>query len=290
MPGLSLLSSSLSELKSGSGKKSKSTIKWQYHPRSDYHAKVSCFAVLLDFFLRSSLARAHAQQGKIAIGVNREILNPATGQSRTIPFVIQRVNPRENLGKTEKKKTFAQLAETYSVILDEETLIEMDSLPEILVSDSSNAPVLLALEVKACMTEHGKSKSRLFDELNSLHHVVHRSSASSMAAALVLLNSSDTFISPIRNPQKPKGTKGWEVTEHPVGAAQKLAEHLTKIPLSSVNYPHGLDSFGMLFLDCKNDGSPVQVAATPKSVPHGFHYSEFLVGLENSYAMRFQKI
>lgn len=290
MPGLSLLSSSLSVLKSGAGKKPKGALQWQYHPRSDYHAKVACFGVLLDFFLRSSLARAHAQQGKIALGVNREVLNPSTGQTRTVPFVIQRVNPRENLGKTEVKKTFAALAEDYSIVLDEETLMELDSLPEILVSDSPNAPVLLALEVKACMTEHGKSKSRLFDELNSLHHVVHRSSSSSMAVALVLLNAADTFISPLRNPQKPKTGKSWVVTEHPLGAAQKLAEHLMKIPLSSVNYPHGLDGFGMLFVNCQNDGSPVSVLATPKSVPPGFHYSEFLVGIENSYAMRFQKI
>ena len=59
--------------------------------------------------------------------------------------------------------------------------------------------VLMAMEAKACMTEHSKAGPRLYDELNSSHGIVHGASANALAVGFVMINAAHTFVSPDRN-------------------------------------------------------------------------------------------
>ena len=66
--------------------------------------------------------------------------------------------------------------------------------------------MLLALEAKACMTEHGKARPRLYDELSSSHLTVHGANDAAIAAAFVMVNAATSFISPDRNK--------WDLSRH----------------------------------------------------------------------------
>ena len=58
----------------------------------------------------------------------------------------------------------------------------------------------MALEAKACMTEFGKARPRLYDELNSSHLTIHGDTNSAIAAGFALVNAAESFVSPLRNP------------------------------------------------------------------------------------------
>src|SRR6202030_3993931 len=68
------------------------------------------------------------------------------------------------------------------------------------------ATVLVAVEAKACMTEFGKARPRLYDELNSSHLTIHGDTNSAVAVGFAMINVAETFVSPIRNP--------WPLADH----------------------------------------------------------------------------
>ncbi|MGH3182596.1 MAG: hypothetical protein ACRDOE_11920, partial [Streptosporangiaceae bacterium] len=42
---------------------------WQYHPRSDRHSKVACWAAFFDLLTTSALLRRHVAEGKVIFGL-----------------------------------------------------------------------------------------------------------------------------------------------------------------------------------------------------------------------------
>jgi hypothetical protein len=58
--------------------------------------------------------------------------------------------------------------------------------------------VLIACEAKTVMTEHGKSKPRVYDELSSSHEIVHQGRQDAIAAGITVVNIAKTFVSPLR--------------------------------------------------------------------------------------------
>src|SRR5438874_13047971 len=69
---------------------------------------------------------------------------------------------------------------------------------EPIVMANQLAKVLFSCEAKSVMTEHSKSRPRVYDELSSSHEIVHQGSQEAIAAGITVVNIAQTFISPLR--------------------------------------------------------------------------------------------
>lgn len=150
--------------------------------------------------------------------------------------------------------------------------------------------VLISCELKATMTEHGKSKPRIFDELSSSHQIVHAANPAAIAAGVTVVNVANTYISPTR--QKVSGSV--EVTQHrqPLVTAAMVA-HLRGLQLRTRldgTDEVGFDAYSTFVVDCDND---VEHAAklytnTPAPQPGDTdHYDQFLGRICVAYTSRF---
>ena len=140
------------------------------------------------------------------------------------------------------------------------------------------------------MTEHIKSKPRLFDELNSSHTLVHGSqSQGAIAIGWVVINTANSFASPMRNNFAKSAAVSDVVTNHRPGVAVQLAQHLATLPIASGSQSNGFDALGISMVSCANDGTPITVDATTP-VPMGFGYAQFLSNLDQIYSTRFSSI
>lgn len=263
---------------------------WQYHSRSDRHSKTGCWAVLFDLLLNCPLMQSHAAAGKIGIGINHAVLNASAGKKKNLDFVIQRINVA-NPPKPRIKgaKDFAGLVSELNIVLSPQEQAMLAALPSVMLLSAPNAPVLMALEMKACMTEHIKSIARLFDELNSSHSLVHAASNGALAAGWIVINSSSKFKSPMRN-NFPVGVMNESVSEHKPGVAATLAATMAAgLPLFSTTNMNGFDALGISIVSCANDGTPITVdSSTPLTA--GFDYSTFLSNLAHLYSVRYAGI
>lgn len=93
--------------------------RWQYHSRSDRHSKVACWVVLFDVLQRCALLRQHAEMGKVAFGINHQMIDFRTDKRKDLDLVIcepLELEPDEEPGRW---RSFAQLAEEYGVLLED---------------------------------------------------------------------------------------------------------------------------------------------------------------------------
>ena len=258
---------------------------WQYHPRSDRHSKIACWALLFDLLESCSLLRSHIVEGKVAIGINHTMRDFARDRAKDLDLVIC-----TTAGMTPKPGSFADLVAPYTIVLSEADRQALDALPGIPLA--SPATVLLALEAKACMTEFSKSRPRLYDELNSSHQTIHGDTDSAIAAGFALVNAAETFISPIRNP--------WSLQDHsPIVSKHNqpknlcsIAEKLTRLPRRSRSGEEGFDAFAITVIDCANDGRPVKAVrgAAGEYYPEIYDYAQTIGRLSHIYATRFSSI
>jgi hypothetical protein len=158
---------------------------WQYHPRSDHHSKVACWGILFDLLQHSKLLREHVASGRLVFGINQEMSDFRTGRKKNLDLVLA----RPGSGTLKKPLTFRSLVTKWGIILDAEQLRLLDALPDTVQHPVAATSVQIALEAKACMTEHGKARPRLYDELNSSHDAVHGSAEMAIAAGFVMATS-----------------------------------------------------------------------------------------------------
>lgn len=258
---------------------------WQYHPRSDRHSKIACWALLFDLLEACSLLRAHVAAGKVAVGINHGMRDFARNRAKNLDLVIC-----TTAGTARKHTNFAGLIIPYTIVLSDSDREALVALPEIPLANP--ATVLLALEAKACMTEFGKARPRLYDELNSSHLTIHGDTDSAIAAGFALVNSAETFVSPIRNP--------WSLRDHaPVVSSHNqpknlcsVAAKLTELPRRSRAGEEGFDAFAISVIDCPNDGRPVEVkrGAAGEYYPEIYDYAQTIGRLAHIYATRFSSI
>ncbi|RYG38918.1 MAG: hypothetical protein EON93_01070 [Burkholderiales bacterium] len=258
---------------------------WQYHPRSDRHSKIACWALLFDLLENCALLRSHVADGKVAIGINHKMRDFARDRSKDLDLVIC-----TTAGMSPRPGNFADLVVPYTIVLSDDDRAALAALP--IVPLANPATVLLALEAKACMTEFSKSRPRLYDELNSSHQTIHGDTDSAIAAGFALVNSAETFISPIRNP--------WPLRDHPAVVSKhnqpknlcSIAEKLTRLPRRARTGEEGFDAFAITVIDCANDGRPVTVAegAAGEYYPEIYDYAQTIGRLTHIYATRFSSI
>jgi hypothetical protein len=259
---------------------------WQYHSRSDHHSKVTCLAILCDLLLNCPALRAHADRENIGFGINHRMVDFRQNKHKDLDLVIcTRGTPAGSVGR--KALSFKSLMEHYRLVIPSIFKSDIDNLPDL--KSVPVGSVHLALESKAAMTAHSKACPRLFDELNSSHAIVHGHSSTTIAAGLVMINVSDSFISPDMNKEHLAASDPYVNRHRQPGDAAKVLLTVTNLPRRSDTASVGFDALAALLIDCKNDGSPVSIFSKPPSPQPGdaLHYDECVRRICSTYASRF---
>jgi hypothetical protein len=254
---------------------------WQYHPRSDHHSKVACWGILFDLLQHSALVREHVATGRLVFGINHEMRDFRTGRKKDLDLVLA----RPGNGTIAKPLTFRSLATKWGILLDAGEARILVELPDAVQHPVGT--VHLALEAKACMTEHMKARPRLYDELNSSHDAVHGSAEMAIAAGFVMVNLADEFISPEMN----KSGGALHVTTHKQPRATEMViEKMLEIPRRATTSAQGFDALAIVVIKCRNDGvSPVRIVTEPPAPEPGstVHYDSMIARIVHLYESRF---
>lgn len=253
---------------------------WQYHSRSDTHSKVACWTVLFDLLLECDLLRVHAAAGKIGFGINHLMVGPI---NKTLDLVVTGVSPHR---PPAVRKTFASLVNVYGIALLPEERALLDALPSI-EGDAARdvSEVAIAVEAKACMTEHSKSMPRLHAEILATGYLAKRAAPGCITVSYSLVNAAASFASP--------GAK-LSVNRHsqPEDAARVVRMLGTAIPLARDTKDYGYDVIGVTVIECGNVGSPVTVrtASPAPSISDHYHYERMIRSLCAEYRRSFAKV
>lgn len=257
----------------------------QYHQQSDHHSKVMSWALMFDLLLESQLMRRHVAEGKVVAGVNHAMSDFTTGREKRLDLVIARPDDASS------GRTFAEIADDYEVKLTAAEVVLLAGLPEL--REGRVGSVLVALEAKAAMTAHTKAKPRLYDELNSSHATVHGAADHAIAAASVLVNGGPDFLTLSLNKLGVDTPPPLRYQPHaqPADAAGVIAK-ISELRRRSGTGSYGFDAVGIVLLNIRNDGSPVQVmtASSAPAVPSDFQYDQMVRRVVAHYDFRFNGI
>jgi hypothetical protein len=292
LDGLNIIARSMSVATRGSptGKPFQHGNAWQYHPRSDRHSKIACWALMFDLVGECGLLRSHLESGRVAIGINHTMRDFARDREKNLDLVVCRAGSTERPKLKGRPQTFAELLEPYTIELVDAERAKLAAMP--IAPLAHPATVLMALEAKACMTEFGKARPRLYDELNSSHLTIHGDTNSAIAAGFALLNSAESFVSPLRNP--------WTLGSHPTIVnrhnqpqnLRSVAAKLAQLRRRSRPDEEGFDALAIGVIECANDGSPVTLRPNTggRDYSEGYDYGATVSRLAHIYATRFSNI
>jgi hypothetical protein len=266
---------------------------WQYHPRSDHHSKVACWGILFDLLLTSDLLREHVANEKVAFGINHRMVDHTNGRKKNLDLVIC----RPEIGGTKPKKsskavTFTSLIDSIGLELSSEDREALETLPAIYRRPVGS--VLLALEAKAAMTEFSKARPRLYDELASSHVVVHGDTDSAIAVGFAMINGSDNFISPTKNPCLAWGAPMLPSKHNQPEQLRLTIEKIRSLPRREAQGKAGFDAIASVAIHCVNDGkTPVTIIADSQhgAVSPGdvLHYNTMINRVVGIFNDRFPK-
>jgi len=186
-------------------------VEWPYHPRSNDFSDFVRRTFLHDLLGRSTAAKAMATTGKLVCDLNVSLVSQTSGRKKKIDLVVGR-----------PLKTGVRSSD--------------------LIEKAKVASPLLTLEVKACMTEHGKAAPRLIDELLSSLEVVRGADDDAVPIAVLVVNAADRFTSPLNLP-------GPNVHQQP-DATQKLLEHVRERVKVG---PQGYSAFAITIVSFDNE-------------------------------------
>ncbi len=254
--------------------RTKNPTAWQYHSRGARHSLTSCWGVLLDLLVHSSLLARHVEHGKVVFGLDHQMHDYAANRSKNLDLVLAR--PDEH-GWTRKRRPrgLSELPALFDMQLTAAQRSVLDGLPDPL--EGAVGAVHMAVEAKACMTAFSKSYPRLYDELNSSHAVIHGASNRALAVGLAIVNVADEFLSPVG------GLNHHNQPHDALGAIAKVEQ----LPRRSGDEGVGYDGLGIILVDLRNDGSPVTLAAQP-AVPLNYQYDRMILRVANEYDVRFR--
>lgn len=251
---------------------------WQYHSRSDTHSKLACWTVLLDLLGECDVLQTHARQGRVAFRINHVMVGPI---NKTLDLVVTVVPPGRLPGD---RATFAGLTSRYGIVLNTAESAALSNLPVVFEDRRDDvSEVAIALEAKACMTEHLKSLPRLHAEILATGYLARMASPRCITVSYSLVNAATSFVSP--------GGKG-KVNQHsqPEDARRVVQMLGTAIPLARNSQDIGYDVIGATVIECRNDGSPVVLSsssAAPTTSDH-LHYERMIRALCGEYRSRFR--
>lgn len=250
---------------------------WQYHSRSDSHSKVACWTLLFDLLSNCDAARKLAAAGRMGFGINHVMVGPI---NKTLDLVITIV---PDVRTPKHRTSFADLVVRYGILLSQEDKDVLATLPTILEDHSDDvSEVAVAIEAKACMTEHSKSLPRLHAEVLATGYLARQAAPQCITASYNLVNAAATFVSP--------GNVGRTNKHSQPEDARLVVDMLSRaIPLARQAKEIGYDVVGVTVIECANDGTPVELSygpASPKST-EPVHYERMMVALCSEFRRRF---
>jgi len=223
------------------------------------------------------------ETGSVGYGINHEMQDFEMMRKKDLDLVLctPRDDPVEGYG-------FKSLVTKYGITLSSEEERLLAGLPD--VPRTPVGTVEIALEAKACMTEHKKALPRLHDELSSSHLAIHGASNYAIAVGYVLINHAESFISPLRN-KLDIGQDPPTISLHNQPAvAVKTLEKIEQLPRRTRTGVRGFDALGITGIDCKNDGTRVSIIEGQIGAPgeeSSLHYGQMIRRIDQLYSQRF---
>ena len=259
---------------------------WQYHSRSDQHSKVACWALLFDLLHYCPLLAQHAAAGKVGFGINHEMRDFKNNRKKDLDLVICTPGSSQESGHA----SFQDLVAQYDIRLSAEQKKQLATYPEL--KRVAVGSVHLALEAKAAMTEHIKALPRLFDELNSSHLAIHGSADFAIAAGFAIVNFAATFVSVDRNKASLPGAPKVVTRHSQPKATERTIAKLEEIPRRTQGGVDGFDALGIVVIELRNDGSPVEIITQPPApAPNDiWHYDQMIRRIASLYAAKFGNV
>ena len=248
---------------------------WQYHSRSDSHSKVACWTVLFDMIEACDVFRKHVGEGKVGFAINHVMVGKIP---KTLDLVVCRVPPR---GRHGTRRSFREVGESYGVQVAAEDIARLDALPSLEEERRDDvSEVLIALEAKACMTEHAKSLPRLFAEILATGFLAKQAVPSCLSVAYAVVNAADSFVTPSNNKTNRH--------DQPHDARMVVEMLASAVPTSS-EFRFGYDAIGATVIACRNDGSTVSlIQGDPAPGPRDhLRYEQMIQKLCSRYRERF---
>lgn len=251
---------------------------WQYHSRSDEHSKVACWTLLFDLLVECDALRADASAGRVGFGINHVMVGPI---NKTLDLVLTLVPPQRH---AKARHSFAEFVKVLGIELSAADSAALESLPEIRHDHKEDvSEVAVALEAKACMTEHVKSLPRLHAEILATGYLAKKAVPRCISISYSLVNAAPSFVTP--------SGAGKINLHHPPEDAKRVTEMIrTAVPTVSDARDYGYDAVGVTLLDCRNDGSPVRVVNDPLIAPaltDRIHYERMIRSVCSEYRARF---
>lgn len=252
---------------------------WQYHSRSDTHSKIACWTVLFDLLLECDVLRRNAESGLVGFGINHVMVGPI---NKTLDLVLTVVPPSR---PPAERVSFALLADRYAIPLTDDERNALNGLPVVEQDATADvSEVTVALEAKACMTEHLKSLPRLHAEILATGYLAKKASPRCITVSYSMVNAADSFVSP--------GGKGLVNRHSQPEDARRVVQMLgTALPLARDTGDFGFDVVGVTVVECRNDGTPVTVLSrspAPSTADH-HHYERMIRSLCGEYRSRFSR-
>jgi hypothetical protein len=234
---------------------------YRYHSRSDSHSKALCLLVVDDLVAACPVLAKHASEGKVVYGINLVYEWPESKKVKTIDLAIG---------------------------VSSESVVEL--MPGSRIAKGKIKRVLFSCEAKTCMTEHGKSQPRIFDELGSSHAIVHAGDNEAIAAGITVVNIADRFASPLR---QEKGEPLHFTNHKQPDAAAGMIYHLRGLPIraETTSADAGFDAYTTLVINCDNQ-EPASLWTTPPAPQPGErdHYDTFVDRIAKAYTERFSSL
>jgi hypothetical protein len=224
--------------------------------------------------------RDSAAAGKLGFGINHVMVGPI---NKTLDLVITLAPPSR---VARQRRAFADFVDVFGVALSDDDRAALRALPVLLHDHADDiAEVAVALEAKACMTEHVKSLPRLHAEILATGYLAKKAVPRCITASYSLVNSATSFVTP--------SGKGKPNVHRQPDDARRVAEMIrSAVPTVSDARDYGYDVVGLTVLDCRNDGSPVTVVHDPAVAPAAsdrVHYERMVRALCSEYRARFAR-
>ncbi|MDD5170294.1 MAG: hypothetical protein PHN75_15865 [Syntrophales bacterium] len=145
------------------------------------------------------------------------------------------------------------------------------------------ATIQIAIEVKSVMTEHRKAIKNRKRDLEAHHDHVHRYNTDAIAAAVLIVNASERFVSPLR---------GGKITSHrePLNLVEHCIRELRATSLRTDLGSSGLEAKCALVLVHDNIDNSQTRYLTKKPAPETgdpLHYDSFIQRICALYTQRF---
>lgn len=229
---------------------------FRYHPRSDQHSKLLCALIFNDLMEACPSLRKDITEGRVVCGINSACSFP-NGKTKTLDLAIgEPLNPVLGLP------------------------------PQVLMSDQPIKDVRISCEAKQAMTEHQKSKPRLFDELSSSHEIVHQGVPKAIATGIVVVNIASVYASPTRQTSR-RGPPVMTKHRQP-DVTKQMVDHLRGLKVRDTQDGVGFDAFAQVVLDCDNIGACRLHTDPPAPQPGDRdHYDSFIQRISKAYEERF---